>query len=182
MSISCHLPFLIFLLNLHKIMANGFEFRTINMDQNKTFTLGNFGKIPWHQRMTSEVFYSNDDYFACNHSIPKNNSNSIFNGNSLKFIMVNAGHCFLQTKARNVEALGFKMMILVTNNSGLAEEYNFDDGFNNDINIPTLIVNKDIGQRLKSDIVPVVTVDFDFVQLFNISSKPTQLISTYILG
>lgn len=140
----------------------------------------NFGKIPYGFLFTGKLYYDlndKEDDFACKaldefHENFDNNKADRF-----PIIMVDRGNCTFVTKARNVQKLGGMLALIVDNK----EEENidnvqmFDDGTGSDIYIPTVLISKKDGEKIKqfmmqnkNSINPILreiilSIDFDMV-------------------
>lgn len=139
----------------------------------------NYGKIPYGFLFTGRLFYDlndKDDDYACK---PLNKFHENFETKADRFpiIMVDRGNCTFVTKSRNVQNLGGSMALIINNR----EEENIDnvlmmdDGSGSDIYIPTIIISKKDGDKLKQFMFNdknstnireiILTIEFDLVNL-----------------
>ena len=77
------------------------------------------------------------------------------------FVIVDAGNCSYETKARNIQNMGAKVAIIIENDNDMSEvkgETVEDfitgpagpyDGTSSSVYIPTLLINRDDGEKIK---------------------------------
>ena len=133
------------------------------------FRLGSFGKVPYGKIIHGRTWYfsgeKDDVYDACELDKMKSVDFKLYlQEHEAPVILVDVGGCRLSKKAQNVEFIGGKLMLLVTKNEQLIDELNYDDGFGNTINIPTVIITKSLGDQIKKHIYNGLgyTPNFDF--------------------
>ncbi len=117
-------------------------------------TFGNFGKIPYGFIFTGKLYYDlndKEDDYACK-ALDKYHENFENNkADRFPIIMVDRGNCTFVTKARNVQKLGGMLALIVNNrdDENIDNVVMFDDGTGSDIYIPTVLISKQDGERIK---------------------------------
>lgn len=76
-------------------------------------------------------------------------------------MIVDAGNCSYETKARNIQNMGAKVAIIIENDNDMSDLKSEDvegfirnraqayDGTGNSVYIPTLLIKKDDGEKIK---------------------------------
>jgi hypothetical protein len=91
-----------------------------------------------------------EDDYACK-PLDKFHENFETSVNRFPIIMVDRGNCSFVTKSRNVQNLGGSLALIINNNEdeNVDNILMMDDGTGSDIYIPTIIINKVDGEKLK---------------------------------
>jgi len=133
------------------------------------FRLGSFGKVPYGKKIQGRSWYlkdQNDDFYdACEvEKMKPIDFKPYLKEHEAPVVLVDVGSCRLSRKAQNVEFIGGKLMLLVTRNEQLIDELNYDDSFAQVISIPTVIITKSLGDKIKEQLSNGVsyTPTFDF--------------------
>ncbi len=121
------------------------------------FRLGSFGKVPYGQIIQGRTWYlkdqNDDSYDACDIDKMKPiDFKPFLKEHEAPVVIVDVGSCRLSRKAQNVEFIGGKLMLLITRNEQLIDELNYDDSFAQVINIPTVIITKSLGDKIKEQL------------------------------
>jgi hypothetical protein len=137
----------------------------------------NYGKIPYGFLFTGKLYYDlkdKDDDYACK---PLNKFHENFDNKADRFpiIMVDRGNCTFVTKSRNVQNLGGSMALIINNreDESIDNVLMMDDGTGSDIYIPTIIISKKDGEKIKKFMIEnknntnmhdiMMTIEFDMV-------------------
>lgn len=77
------------------------------------------------------------------------------------FVIIDAGNCSYETKARNIQNMGAKVAIIIENDNEMSEVKGESvedlitgkagpyDGTSSSVYIPTLLINRDDGEKIK---------------------------------
>ncbi|CAD8100124.1 unnamed protein product [Paramecium primaurelia] len=111
------------------------------------FKIANFGYVPYGQKISGELEIAIPYNFCEYQNITKNFNNDISNS---KILLVQKGYCSNYQKAINAQIFGYVMMVIVDDNSQefISEVTNNTQG-NLDIQIPTIMIQKTQGDKLK---------------------------------
>lgn len=137
----------------------------------------NYGKIPYGFLFTGKLFYDlndKEDDYACK---PMNKIHENFERKADVFpiIMVDRGNCTFVTKTRNVQNLGGSLALIINNreDENVENVLMMDDGTGSDIYIPTVIISKIDGEKIKEFLISnrnsvnkhdvIMTIEFDMV-------------------
>jgi len=112
-----------------------------------------YGKIPYGFLFSGKLFYDLDDReddYACK-DMNKIHENYEEKLGSFPIIMVDRGNCTFVTKTRNVQKLGGSLALIINNNQdeSLEDIIMVDDGTASDIFIPTVLISKQDGEKIK---------------------------------
>lgn len=112
-----------------------------------------FGDIPYGLNTIGHFVYdfdNKDAEMACNDLKNFNLEKNDFLNDFDPFLILDRGSCSFVTKARNAQKIGAKAVIIINNNDDdINEIYMMDDGTGKDIKIPTLLISKTDGDKLK---------------------------------
>lgn len=112
-----------------------------------------FGDIPYGLQTLGHFYYdfeNKDAEMACNGVKGLNLEKNDFLNDYNPFLLVDRGTCSFVTKARNAQKIGAKALIIINNKEeDINDVYMMDDGTGKDINIPTLLISKEDGDKLK---------------------------------
>ena len=116
-------------------------------------TYANFGKIPYGFLFTGQLYYDlsdKEDDYACK-PLNKIHENFLNKVDRFPIIMVDRGNCSFVTKSRNVQNLGGSLALIVNNrdDENVENVLMMDDGTGSDIYIPTILISKNDGEKLK---------------------------------
>lgn len=150
--------------------------------QNLSYNIGvsTFGNIPYGSSIVGSLLYKFDDVdreIACkslfiqefnqNYTSIDLSSKSSFMQTSYRpsnFLMLDRGSCTFVTKARNAQYARADALIIVDNVNEPAEDvYMIDDGSGDDIYIPSVIINRNDGQKIKQLLLEgPLTIELEF--------------------
>lgn len=112
----------------------------------------NYGKVPYGFIFTGKLFYDlkdKEDDYACK-PLNKYHENFENKGERFPIVMIDRGNCTFVTKTRNVQNLGGSLALIVNNNDDNVDNIlMMDDGTGSDIYIPTIIISKKDGDKIK---------------------------------
>ena len=123
--------------------------------------LANFGWIQFGTAISANSYHPITQQDACNNL---SEEREVAQGVDLEhdgFVIVDAGGCSYETKARNIQDMGAKVAIIIENDNEMSElksdnVENFIrgktppyDGTGSSVYIPTLLINKDDGEKIK---------------------------------
>ncbi len=137
----------------------------------------NYGKIPYGFLFTGKLYYDlndKEDDYACK---PLNKFHENFENKEDRFpiIMVDRGNCSFVTKSRNVQNLGGSLALIINNreDENVENILMMDDSSGSDIYIPTVIISKMDGAKIKQFLIEnknntvqhdiIMTIEFDIV-------------------
>lgn len=118
-----------------------------------------------------------DADYACK-PLPSNTLDYESSPDQYPIVMVERGNCTFVTKARNVQRIGGLFALIVNNNDeNINKMILSDDGTGSDIYIPTVLISKKDGERLKKYMIEnknspaslrniVLSIEFRMVKLF----------------
>lgn len=131
-------------------------------DEKIDINIATFGNIPYGHVLNGDIIYdfsNKENDYACRplNNVKKLNksSNGLFYKSNSKFLMLDRGNCTFVTKARNAQLAGASLLIINNNTSeDIKEIYMIDDGSGHDIEIPTILISKKDGDKIKKLINP----------------------------
>jgi len=112
-----------------------------------------YGKFPYGFKFSGKLFYDLDDKeddYACK-DMNKSHENYEEKLGEFPIIMVDRGNCTFVTKSRNVQKLGASLALIINNNpnENINDIIMVDDGTASDIYIPTVLISKEDGDKIK---------------------------------
>lgn len=113
---------------------------------------GKFGRIPYSHEIYGRVFYKFDKDHDLGCDLSKMSPFFYFQeGNNSPIVMLDHGDCRYTKKALNAEFIGGVVVLIISDKDELTEgdPNNFDDGTGDKIKIPTVIIPKKHGDKIK---------------------------------
>jgi len=140
----------------------------------------NYGKVPYGFIFTGKLFYDlndKEDDYACK---PLNKFHEDLQAKVDRFpiVMVDRGNCTFVTKSRNVQNLGGSLAMIINNRDDeiIDNVLMMDDGNGSDIYIPTILISKQDGDKLKRFMLKnkeknntneiILTLEFNMVNIY----------------
>jgi len=132
---------------------------------NMDFALGNFGMIPYGKTIVGYVFYNKDlngNNGWCHYDDTYTPGNVGYDPDgeySPIYLVDENSDCRLTIKANYVKGRGGRVMLLVRNSDNWADlNTNFDDPYSANLDIPTVIISKTDGKRIKDTLATTQVV------------------------
>ena len=119
-------------------------------------SIGNFGEVPFGKNLLGYIIIKKQKdgtNYWCDYSQTEDlNIEQTENIKEyLPIILVDHSlGCKYAEKAFNVQKRGGRIMLLISDSNNLNNEYNVDDPIGNKVDIPTIIIGKDIGNIIKN--------------------------------
>ena len=139
-------------------------------------SIGNFGEVPFGKTLMGYITIikqKDGSNYWCDETLTEDikNENNDISSQYLPIVLVDHSlGCKYAEKAYNVQQRGGSVMLLVSDSNYLNDEYNIDDPIGYKINIPSIIITKNIGDIIKEWIKenpnnkPIVSIRFTGVK------------------
>ncbi len=121
-----------------------------NNNKEIEYKLGKFGKIPFGKTISGQIYIKKQNdgtNYWCDYS--KTSPINIINNNYVPKILVDHSEdCKYSQKAYNVMKRGGNVMLLVFDQNTLNDDFNVDDLLGENVDIPSVIIPKNIGDLI----------------------------------
>lgn len=129
--------------------------------------IGNFGYVPWGRTLVGNLKYANPPD-GCTYEWKAGGSGADDEDDDAPILVAERGNCTFTVKALKAQLQGAKMLIVldnqVENTQGIIP---IGDGNEKGVHIPTLLLNKEAGDKLKKAFPKVITA----VMYFNFPKR-----------